>query len=140
MGISQEGLTRETLTKTSCLDPILTIHIPVICRAHALLRRMLTRELPAKTLQSSICLESSHSLSLPHTTLINKSHNKYRVQKIEYNYTQIWHKIKANKNIIVNYNFTKSYNFLKVQATSYSFVKMTGNMSLINILQLIVMR
>ena len=32
---------------------------------------------------------------------------KYRVQKIEYNYNKIWHTIKANKNIVVNYNFTK---------------------------------
>ena len=33
---------------------------------------------------------------------------KYRVHKIEQNYNQIWHRIKANKNIVVNYNFTKS--------------------------------
>ena len=31
---------------------------------------------------------------------------KYRVHKIEQNYNQIWHEIKANKNIVVNYNFT----------------------------------
>ena len=30
------------------------------------------------------------------------------VQKIGHNYTQIWHIIKANKNIVVNYNFTIS--------------------------------
>ena len=30
---------------------------------------------------------------------------KYRVHKIEQNYNQIWHGIKANKNIVVNYNF-----------------------------------
>ena len=30
---------------------------------------------------------------------------KYRVQKIEHNYNQIWYGIKANKNIVVNYNF-----------------------------------
>ena len=33
---------------------------------------------------------------------------KYRVHKIEQNHNQIWHGIKANKNIIVNYNFTTS--------------------------------
>ena len=49
-GISQEGL--------------LTLHILVLFRAYASLRRMLTHKLPAKTLQSSICLESSHTLSL----------------------------------------------------------------------------
>ena len=33
---------------------------------------------------------------------------KYRVHKIEQNYNQIWHRIKANKNVVVNYNFTIS--------------------------------
>ena len=53
-------------------------------------------------------LETSHtlSLSLSLTTLTNKSHIKYMVHKIEQNYNQIWHGIKANKNIVVNYNFT----------------------------------
>ena len=37
----------------------------------------------------------------------NKSYMKYRVHKIEHNYNQIWHGIKANKNIVVNYNFTQ---------------------------------
>ena len=41
-------------------------------------------------------------------TLTNKTHMKYRVHKIEQNYNQIWHGIKANKNIVVNYNFTIS--------------------------------
>ena len=50
---------------------------------------------------------SLHTLSLSHTTLTNKTHIKYRVQKIEYNYNQIWHGIKANKNIVVNSNLTK---------------------------------
>ena len=30
---------------------------------------------------------------------------KYRVHKIEQNYNEIWHGIKANKDIVVNYNF-----------------------------------
>ena len=107
-GVSWEGLTRETLAKTSCLHPVLTLRIPVMCRAHASLHGILTCELPAKTLQSSICLKSSHTLSLSHTTLTNKTHMKYRVQMIEHNYNQIWHGIKANKNIVVNYNFTIS--------------------------------
>ena len=66
VGISREDLTRETLTKTSCLHPILTLRIPIMCRAHASLRGMFTRELPVKTLQSLICLDSSHSFSLSH--------------------------------------------------------------------------
>ena len=52
---------------------------------------------------------SLHTLSLSHTTLTNKTHMKYRVQTIEHNYNQIWHGIKANKNIVVNYNFTISH-------------------------------
>ena len=84
--------TRETKLSPS----ILTLHIPVMCRVHASFRGMLSRELPAKTLLSSICL-SLHILSFSHTTLTIKSHIKYKVQKIEYNYNQIWHGIKANK-------------------------------------------
>ena len=80
--VSREGLTRELLAKHSCLYPILTLRIPVMCRAHASFRGMLSRELPAKTLQSSICL-SLRTFSLSHTTLTIKFHNKYRVQKIE---------------------------------------------------------
>ena len=37
------------------------------------------------------------TLSLSHTTLTIKSHIKYRVQKIEQNYNQICHRIRANK-------------------------------------------
>ena len=59
---------------------------------------------PQKQLQSSICLESSHSLSLTQPLQI-KIHIKYRIHEIEQNYNQIWHRIKANKNIVVNYNF-----------------------------------
>ena len=94
--VSQEGLTRKLLMKHNCLHPILTLHIPVMCRAHASFRGMFSRELPAKTLQSSIFL-SLHILSPSHTTFTIKSHNKYRVQKIEHNYNQIWYGIKANK-------------------------------------------
>ena len=48
--VSREGLTRKLLTKHSCLHPVLTLRIPVMCRAHASFRGMLSRELPAKTL------------------------------------------------------------------------------------------
>ena len=108
VGILQEGLTRETLAKTSCLHPILTLRIPVMCRAHASLHRKPTRDLPTKTALVFNCLESSRILSLSYITLTNKSHMKYRVHNIEHNYNQILHKIKVNKNIVVNYNFTIS--------------------------------
>ena len=63
--VSQEGLTRLLPVKHSCLHPVLTLRIPVMCRAHASFRGMLSRELPTKTLQSSIFL-SLHILSLSH--------------------------------------------------------------------------
>ena len=93
-------------TRETQLSPfVLTLRIPVMCRVYASLRGMLTRELPMKTLQSSMPWVFTHSLSLSHTTLTNKSHMKYRVQKIEQNYNQIWQGIKANKNIVLNYNY-----------------------------------
>ena len=108
VGVSREGLTHEILVKTSCLHPVLTLRILVMCRVHASLCRKLTRELPTKTALVFNCLESSRILSLSYTTLTNKSHMKYRVHNIEHNYNQILHKIKVNKNIVVNYNFTIS--------------------------------
>ena len=83
-GISLEGLTCETLTKTSCHYPVMTFHIPVMCWAHTSLCGKVSRELPVKTSLVFNCLESSHSFS--HTTLTIKSHIKCRVQKIKYNY------------------------------------------------------
>ena len=73
---------------------VMTLRIPVMCRAHTSLRRKASRKLPTKTSCFSLCLESSHSFS--HTTLTKKSHIKYKVHKIEHNYNQIWHGIKAN--------------------------------------------
>ena len=51
---------------------------------------MLSREIPAKT-SSVFNSLSLHTFSLYHITITIKSHNKYRVQKIEYNYNQIWY-------------------------------------------------
>ena len=104
-GILREGLTHETLAKTRCLHPVLTLRIPIMCRAHASLLGKLPRELPTKT-ASVFNLPWVFTLSLSHTTFTNESNMKYRVQKIEQNYNQIWHEIKANKSIVVNYNFT----------------------------------
>ena len=72
--------TRETQLSPS----VLTLRIPVMCRAYALLCGMLSHEIPAKT--SSVFNSLSfhtHTLSLYHTALIIKSHNKYRIQKIK---------------------------------------------------------
>ena len=54
VGVSREGLTCKILTRHSCLNPILTLCILVMCKAHASLCGKLNREIPAKTLQSSI--------------------------------------------------------------------------------------
>ena len=102
VGVSREGLTREILAKTSCLHPVLTLRILVMCKTHASLRKdAYSRATCENTLVfnalSLHTLSLSLSLSHTHTTLTNKSHMKLRVQKIEHNYNQIWHRIKANK-------------------------------------------
>ena len=51
---------------------------------------------------------------------------KYKVQKIEQNYNQIWHRIKANNNIVVNYNFTNS--MIQGRFRAQSDVKLTWEM------------
>ena len=56
----------------------------------------------------------THTLSLTQPLQI-KTHMKYRVQKLDHNYNQIWHGIKVNKNIVVNYNFTLFYYSEQVQ-------------------------
>ena len=98
--IRQYSLAEQNVSRMSrekaLLVRYLTLRIPVMCKAHALLRGMLSHEIPAKT-SSVFNGLSLHTLSLYHTTFTIKSHNKYRVQKIEYNYNQIWHRIKANK-------------------------------------------
>ena len=50
VSVSREGLTRELLAKHSCLHLVLTLCIPVMCRAHASFNGMFSRELPVKTL------------------------------------------------------------------------------------------
>ena len=93
-GISRKGLTCETLGKTSC-HHLSWLFAFQSCAEHTLhfVGRLLVNY-PRKLLWSLICLEFSHSLT--HTTFTMKSHIKYRVQKIEHNYNQIWHGIKAN--------------------------------------------
>ena len=54
--------TRETQLSPS----VMTLHIPVMCNAHASFQWMLSRELPAKTSSVFSCL-SLHTLSLSNT-------------------------------------------------------------------------
>ena len=53
-GVSWEGLTREILAKHNCLHPVMTLHIPVMCKAHASLRGKLSSEILVRTLQASL--------------------------------------------------------------------------------------
>ena len=118
--VSLECLTRELLAKYSCLHPVLTLHIPVMCRAYASFRKMLSRELPVKTLQSSICLSlhtHTHTLSLSHTQplQLNPTINTWykRLNKITIKFVT---EIKPTKQIVVNYNFTDLIVRLKHQS------------------------
>ena len=49
VSISRQGLTRETLAKTSCHHPVLNLRIPVMYWAHASLHEKASRKLPANT-------------------------------------------------------------------------------------------
>ena len=84
-GVSREGLTRKILARHNCLHLVPTLLILVMCKAHASLRGKLSCKILTKTssIFNSLCL---HTLFLYHTTLTIKTHNEYRVQKIEYNY------------------------------------------------------
>ena len=48
VGILRQGLTRETLAKTSYHHPVLTLRIPVMYWAYASLHEKASRKLPAK--------------------------------------------------------------------------------------------
>ena len=50
------------------------------------------------TYENFLDLQFALSHSLSHTIFTMKSHIKYKVQKIEQNYNQIWHEIKPNTN------------------------------------------
>ena len=92
--------TRETQLSQS----ILTLHILVMCKAHASFHGMFSRELPAKTLQSSICL-SLHSFSLSQPLQLNPTINtgQKRLNQITVKFGT---ELKPTKHIVVNYNFT----------------------------------
>ena len=105
--VSREGLTREILVKTSYLHPVLILRIPIMCRAHASLRGMLSHKLPAKALQSSMPLVFTHSLSITQPLQLNPAINtRYKIlNKITIKFGT---KLKPTKHIVVNYNFTTS--------------------------------
>ena len=104
--------------KTQLFLSVLTLRIPVICRAHALLRGMLSHELPAKTSLVFNSL-SLHTLSLYITQplqsnpTINTGYK--RLNKITIKFST---KLKPTKYIVVNHNFTKLYINLNINLTA----------------------
>ena len=54
VGVLREGLTYEILARHSCLHPVLTHRIPIMCKAHASLRGKLSRKIPTRNLLASI--------------------------------------------------------------------------------------
>ena len=94
--------TCENQLSPSCPDSLHSSHVQGICIT---LREAYSRATRENSFSLQLAL-SLHTLLLSHTILTNKSQMKYRVHKIEHNYNQIWHGIKANKYIVVNYYFT----------------------------------
>ena len=91
-------------TRETQLSPfVLILRISVMCRAHASFRGMLSRELPVKTLQYSICLSlhtHTHTQPLQLNPTINTGYK--RLNKITIKFGT---ELKPTKHIIVNYNF-----------------------------------
>ena len=96
-------VTRETQLSQS----VLTLCIPIICRAYASFRGMLSHELPTKNSSVFNLLESSHTLSLSLTQplqlnpTINTAYK--RLNKITIKFGM---ELKLTKHIVVNYNYT----------------------------------
>ena len=83
--------------KTQLSPSVLTLRIPVMCRAHASFHGMLSHELPVKTLMSSIAWVFTHSLSITQPLQLNPIINKgyKRLNKITIKFGV--ELIKANK-------------------------------------------
>ena len=79
-----------------------------MCKSHGSLRRMLSRKLPTKTLQSSIAWVFTHSLSITQPLQSNPTINTgyKRLNKITIKFGT---ELKPTKHIIVNNNFTNSF-------------------------------
>ena len=99
-----------TTHETQLSPSILTLRILVMCRAHASFRGMLSREIPAKTLLSSIAWVFTHSLSITQPLQLNPTINTgyKRLNKVTIKFGT---DLKPTKHIVVNYNFTRSLNW-----------------------------
>ena len=100
--VSRKG--RETQLSPS----VLTLRIPVMCRAHASFRGMLRRELPAKNSFVFNCL-SLHTLSFSITQPLQLNptiNTRYkRLNKITIKFGT---ELKPTKHMVVSYNFTEN--------------------------------
>ena len=84
---------------------VLTFRIQVMCRAYASFRRLLSRELPTKTLLSSIAWAFTHSLFITQPLQLNPTIN-IRYKRLNKITIKFFTKLKPTKFIVVNYNFT----------------------------------
>ena len=96
-------------TREIQLSPsVLTLRIPVMCRAHASFRGMLSRELPVKNSFVFNCL-SLHTLSFSITQLLQLNptiNTRYkRLNKITIKFGT---ELKPTKHMVVSYNFTEN--------------------------------
>ena len=96
---------------------VLTFCILVMCKAHASFRGMLSHELPAKTLLSSIAWVFTLSLSITQPLQLNPTINigYKRLNKITIKFRT---KLNPTKHIVVNYNFT-TLSFIKRKKKSF---------------------
>ena len=95
-------------TRETQLSPfVLTLRIPVMCKACASFYGMLSRKLPAKTLQSSIAWVFTNTLSLTQPLQVNPTINtgNNRLNNITIKFGI---ELKPTKHIVENYNFTDS--------------------------------
>ena len=112
-----DSLAKQNVSRVSCgkalptnycetqLSPsFLTLRIPVICRAHASFRGMLSREIPVKTLLSSIAWVFTHTLSITQPLQLNTIYKKLNKITIKFGM-----ELKPTKHIVVNYNLIYEY-------------------------------
>ena len=141
MGRPYPQATHETQLSPS----VLTLCIPVMCSAHASFRGMLSHEIPAKTLQSSICLSLhththalslslSLSLSLTQPLQLNPTINT-RYKKLNKITIKFDTELKPTKHIVVNYNFTISPFDYSVQEPEFCLVQSVQQDLLLQLLE-----
>ena len=109
-GVSQEGLTREILTRHSCLHPVLTLRIPACASLMSYFAGCLVARYPQKLFNLQL-LESAHSFSITQPIQLNLTINTgyKRLNRITIKFGM---ELNPKKHIVVNHNFK-----LKIQLT-----------------------